>query len=107
LDRMPSFFRHADALLVTLRNEPIFALTIPGKLQSYLGAGIPILAMLNGEGAEIVTTSGAGLAVAAGDGAGLAEAVRKMRILDPAERAKMGDRGLACIAEQFDRDKLI
>lgn len=107
LDRMPSFFRHADALLVSLRNEPIFALTIPGKLQSYLSAGIPILAMLNGEGAEIVTTSGAGMAVAAGDGAGLAEAVRKMRMLDPEQRAKMGERGLACIAEQFDRDKLI
>ncbi|WP_244557545.1 glycosyltransferase family 4 protein [Devosia lucknowensis] len=107
LDRMPSFFRHADALLVSLRNEPIFALTIPGKLQSYLGAGIPILAMLNGEGAEIVTTSGAGMAVAAGDGAGLAEAVLKMRMLDPEQRAKMGERGLACIAKQFDRDKLI
>ncbi|HEY8577376.1 MAG TPA: glycosyltransferase family 4 protein [Devosia sp.] len=107
LERMPSFFRHADALLVSLRNEPIFALTIPGKVQSYLGAGIPILAMLNGEGAEIVVASGAGLAVAAGDGAGLAQSVRQMRALDSRDLAKMGERGLACIADQFDRSTLI
>jgi glycosyltransferase involved in cell wall biosynthesis len=71
VERMPSFFRHADALLVSLKDEPIFALTIPGKLQSYLAAGIPVIAMLNGEGAELVSEAGAGLACAAGDSAGL------------------------------------
>src|SRR5262249_28120162 len=33
VERMPSFYRHADALLVSLKDEPIFAMTIPGKLQ--------------------------------------------------------------------------
>ena len=41
VERMPSFYRHADALLVSLKPEPIFALTLPGKLQSYLAAGVP------------------------------------------------------------------
>ena len=46
VERMPAFFRRADALLVTLKDEPIFAMTIPGKLQAYLVAGMPIIGML-------------------------------------------------------------
>ncbi len=107
LDRMPSFFRHADALLVSLRDEPIFALTIPGKVQSYLAAGIPILAMLNGEGADIVASSGAGLAVPASDSAALAGAVLRMRDMSEEERTIMGGNGIACVNSQFDRATLI
>jgi glycosyltransferase involved in cell wall biosynthesis len=54
---------------VSLKDEPIFSMTIPGKLQSYLAAGIPVVAMLNGEGAEIVKQSKAGLTCNAGDSA--------------------------------------
>lgn len=107
LERMPSFFRHADALLVSLRSEPIFALTIPGKVQSYLAAGIPILAMLDGEGADVVMTSGAGLAVPASDSAALAQAVERMMAMTADERAEMGRNGAACVESQFDRDTLI
>ena len=35
-ERMPEFIAHADALLVSLKSDPIFAMTIPGKVQSYL-----------------------------------------------------------------------
>jgi colanic acid biosynthesis glycosyl transferase WcaI len=73
---MPSFFRSADALLVSLKREPIFAMTIPGKVQSYLAAGIPILAMLDGEGARVIEELGAGLVCPAGDGNALAERIR-------------------------------
>jgi hypothetical protein len=41
----------ADALLVTLGSAPLFALTIPSKVQSYLAAGRPIVGALDGEGA--------------------------------------------------------
>lgn len=107
LERMPSFFRHADALLVSLRDEPIFALTIPGKVQSYLMAGRPILAMLNGEGASVVHESGAGLAVSAGNSAGLADAVRTMLDLSPDEREEMAKAGERYAKANFDRDMLI
>lgn len=107
LNRMPSFLRLGDALLVSLRDEPIFALTIPGKLQTYLSAGRPILAMLNGEGAELVRSAGAGIAVAAGDGLGLAGAIGRMMSMDKSDRLNMGQNGRACLAMQFNRDKLI
>jgi hypothetical protein len=37
-----------------LRADPVFAMTIPGKVQSYLQAGIPVVAMLDGEGARVI-----------------------------------------------------
>lgn len=107
VERMPSFFKHADALLVSLKDEPIFALTIPGKLQSYLAAGVPVVAMLNGEGADVVSRHSAGLTCAASDGAGLAQAVLDMAALAPEERARMGQNGLKATADEFDRDKLM
>lgn len=107
VDRMPSFYKHADALLVSLKDEPIFAMTIPGKLQSYLAAGIPVLAMLNGEGAEIVGRSGAGLSCPAGDGQALALAVIQLAGMDIDKRQAMGERGLAINNDEFDRASLI
>jgi len=107
LERMPSFFAHADALLVSLRDEPIFSLTIPGKLQSYLAAGIPVLAMLNGEGAQIVAEAVAGYVCRAGDGAGLADIVERMAALDPAARKAMGDNGRRLCAQEFQREHQI
>lgn len=45
---MPKFFAQADAMLVTLKDEFIFSLTIPSKTQAYMVSGKPILTMLNG-----------------------------------------------------------
>lgn len=107
IDRMPSFYKHAEVLLVSLKDEPIFAMTIPGKLQSYLAAGLPILAMLNGEGAEIIRRSGAGLSCPAGDGRALAASVLELVSMDVNQRQEMGERGKAISKKEFDRDLLI
>lgn len=107
VDRMPSFYQHADALLVSLRDAPIFAMTIPAKLQSYLAAGIPIVAMMNGEGAEIVKRSGAGVSCPAGDGKALALAVLELAGKSAEALKEMGARGLAVSKSEFDRQTLI
>ena len=107
LERMPSFLRHANALLVSLRADPVFAMTIPGKVQSYLQAGVPMVAMLDGEGARVIEESGAGLTCAAGDAAGLARAVLALAGLSNEERTAMGRRGVSYAAREFDRDELI
>jgi glycosyltransferase involved in cell wall biosynthesis len=107
LERMPSFFAHADALLVSLKDEPIFSLTIPGKLPSYLAAGIPVLAMLDGEGANIVEEARAGFVCRAGDSAGLATIVVKMASMDISARKEMGENGRRFCEREFDRDRQI
>lgn len=107
VERMPAFFRHANALLVSLKDEPIFALTIPGKLQSYLEAGVPVVAMLNGEGADVVNRFDAGVTCPAGDSAALATAVLKLAALPQQELERMGANGSRASATEFDRHMLI
>jgi len=107
VERMPSFYRHADALLVSLKDEPIYAMTIPGKVQSYLAAGIPVLAMLNGEGADVVARSGAGMTCRAGDAQGLAAAVLELASLPPERRAEMGRNGHSVSLNEFNRERLV
>jgi colanic acid biosynthesis glycosyl transferase WcaI len=107
IDRMPSFFGAADALLVSLKAGSIFDLTIPGKVQSYLAAGVPILGMLDGEGARVIEESGAGFVCRAGKGTELARQVLRL-IEAPADtQAEMRARGRAYAAREFNRERLI
>lgn len=104
---MPVFFGLADGLLVTLARQPIYALTLPSKVQSYLASGKPVLGALDGEGRRVLEESGAGLTTAAEDGAGLAQAVLRLHAMSPGEREQMGERGRAYFREHFERDRLV
>ena len=106
-ERMPNFFKCADALLVTLKSEPVFAMTIPGKVQSYLRSGVPILGMLDGEGARVIEESGAGMVCSAGDSQELARIVTELAKKSVDERAKMGAKGRAYCEKNFDRALLL
>lgn len=60
--RIGDIFAAADVLVLHLLDDPLFAITIPSKLQFYMAMGRPILACVRGEAADIVTGCGAGLA---------------------------------------------
>ncbi|MBI5330967.1 MAG: glycosyltransferase family 4 protein [Betaproteobacteria bacterium] len=107
VERMPSFYVHADALLVSLKHDPAFSLTIPAKLQSYLVAGIPVLGMLDGEGAATIEQANAGFTCPAGDAAGLADAAMKLADMSRQERAAMGERGRRYAQTEFGREMLM
>jgi colanic acid biosynthesis glycosyl transferase WcaI len=103
VERMPEFFLHADAMLVALADREIFSMTIPGKLQTYLAAGKPIIAALNGEGADVVRAANAGFTCEAGNPVGLAKITLKMAELPSIERLAMGKNGLEFSKREFDR----
>lgn len=105
--RMPSFYTHASVLLVSLKTDPIFSLMIPGKLQSYMAFGLPVIGMLDGEGAAVIEEAAAGLTCPSGDSAGLAGAVMTMVAMSRSGRDAMGASGRAYAAKEFDRDRLI
>ncbi len=105
-ESMPGYFSLADAMLVTLKREPIFALTIPAKVQSYLACGKPVIAALDGEGGRIIREAGAGIAVPAEDSVGLANAILKMRAMSVQERLAMGNRGLSYFKTRFESSLL-
>lgn len=107
VERMPEFFLQADAMLVTLADQEIFSMTIPGKLQAYLAAGVPIIAALNGEGADVVRSANAGFTCGAGDAKGLAEIVLQMADLPLSERQVMGRLGREYSKREFDRQMVV
>jgi len=107
IDRMPSFYLHADALLVSLKRDPVFSLTIPGKVQSYLASGIPILGMLDGEGADVVLAANAGLVCSAGASSNLADNVLKMANMSSYARNEMGISGRVFSQQEFSRKGLL
>lgn len=107
VESMPRFFATADAMLVTLAPDPVFALTIPSKVQSYLACGRPIVAALDGEGARVIQESGSGVAAPAGDAAALAEGVRRLHGLSRQEREAMGQNGRRYFEQHFERELLL
>jgi glycosyltransferase involved in cell wall biosynthesis len=107
VETMPGFMQRASALLVTLADQPIFAATVPNKVQAYMAAGRPIIACLNGEGARLVIEAGAGFATPAEDARALADTILRLYRLTPAERETMGVNGRKYYKEHFDHERLI
>lgn len=103
---MPGILQQAAALLVTLADQPVFAATVPSKIQTYMAVGKPILASLNGEGARLVVEADAGLAAPAGDAGALANAVLALYRMRPEERARFGANGRRYFQAHFDRGVL-
>ena len=107
VETMPGLMRQAAALLVTLADQPIFAATIPNKIQAYMAVGKPILACLNGEGARIVSAANAGLAIPAENAAALADGVLHLYRMSAEEREKIGQNGREYFREHFDHERLV
>jgi len=106
-ETMPRFFALSDALLVTLKKEPIFALTIPSKVQSYLACAKPIIAALDGEGARVVHEAGAGVTCPAENPKALADAVLKLYNMSGRDREDIGRKGRVYFEKHFEREMLI
>lgn len=104
---MPTFFSYADAMIVSLRDEYIFSLTIPAKTQSYMASGKPILSMLNGEGNRILESAKCGLTAPSGDYEKLAENVFAMYKMSSEEREQMGKNGLNYYLTHFDKKTVV
>jgi glycosyltransferase involved in cell wall biosynthesis len=91
----------ADVLLVHLKDDPLFRITIPSKIQAYLYVGKPILCGLHGDAADLVRRAKAGACFEPGNAGSLADAVLKLRRLPAQDLAAIGDAG-----QQFYRDHL-
>lgn len=106
-ETMPSWFALADVLLVTLQANPVYEMTIPSKLQTYLACGRPVVTALNGEGSRVVEAAEAGSTAPAGDSLRLAAAVKGLYNASPEKRVRMGRSGREYYEMHFTREKLI
>ncbi|HEV2080930.1 MAG TPA: glycosyltransferase family 4 protein [Brevundimonas sp.] len=91
----------ADVLVVHLKDDPLFEITLPSKLQFYLAMGRPVLTAVGGEAARITAGTGAGIAVAPGDVPALARAMVDLSRRPAAELAAMGAAGRRAYDARF------
>ena len=108
--------READALLVHLRRDPLFAITIPSKTQAYMCIGRPLLLAVEGDAAELVARSAGGVTAVPEDALSIADAAERLASLSAEDRDGMGanaaryyrehlsiDRGVDAFAALFER----
>jgi len=106
-ERMPYFFALADALLVHLKRDPLFEITIPSKTIAYLACGRPILSCVAGDAAEVVQSAGAGLVCPPEDPAAMAQAVRDLYAMPAEQRQAMGHSGRRAFLANYTRAVLV
>lgn len=107
LEAMPAFFSASDIMLLALKDEMIFNVTVPAKLQAYMAAKKPVAAMLNGEGASIISEAKCGYSAHAADYRDLAEIIVKLKQISPQERKHLGENGRDYFEKNFLLDKCI
>lgn len=102
LEDMPKYYAMADAMLLTLTADPFISMTLPGKAQTYMAVGKPIVAAADGEIPAVLRESKCGFWAKAEDAEGLANAVRKF--LDCEDRAQLGRNAREYYLNHFTRD---
>lgn len=103
-ERMPSLYALADVLLIHLKDDPLFRITIPSKTYAYLASGKPIIAAVAGDAAQVVVEAGAGVACPPENPAQLAAAIRSLLALDPSELRRMGQQGRQAAQTIYSRE---
>lgn len=105
LEEMPLFYEKADAMLITLSADPVLSLTLPGKVQSYMAVGKPIIGAIDGETRAIIEDAECGFCGKAEDADELARNIR--RFVDDSMRKKMGWNARKYYEEHFEKSKFI
>lgn len=106
-ETMPWFFAQADVMLVTLSDDPLFKLYAPAKISSYMAAGKPIVAVLNGEGAEVINDADCGWSLPAGDAEGFAKLAIELSQRDRADLQVKGKNAAKYYNEHFVKEKCL
>jgi glycosyltransferase involved in cell wall biosynthesis len=108
LEAMPSFFRAADAMLLTLSGEyDDLKMVVPSRLQSFMAAGRPVLAMIDGAGADLILKANCGYVVKSGDYISLAKIIQEKVLPDLESFEKLGGNGRKYFEEHFRKDNCI
>lgn len=106
-EQMPYYFTCADGLLITLKKADIFSYTIPGKLQSYLACGKPIIGALDGIGNKIISESNSGFASVAENHEILANNILTLYKLSKAEKEKLSNNARTYFDKNFNKQNLL
>ena len=108
-DQMPALYAQADTMLLTLKKteKPHLKATVPARLQSYMAAGKPILAMIDGCSQDVIKAADCGYCADAADYKAMAEQIRRMKSLTQRERERMGNNSRAFYERHYQMNGCI
>ena len=104
---MKFFYSHADALVFSLSNIPIFNLTLPGKVQSYMSSGKTIIGMVNGESSNVIREAGCGFISNSGNNTDFSRIIDKCCLMSDKDLDQIGKKGRAYANENFSYNNLM
>ncbi len=96
-----------DVMLACLRDNEVLNLVLPAKVQTYMDAGKPVLAFMNGAGADAVREANCGFVARAEDAPSLCAAIEQIAHTGKAELARLGKNARRYCAAQFDRERIL
>ncbi len=102
--RIPELLCACDAAFISFQDNPLWTMTIPAKLQSYMACGMPIIAAAQGETRRIIEEADCGICCAIGDVNALADLIKTMR---SAELSKLGLNSKKYCEEHFNKNNLM
>lgn len=105
LDEMPMYYEKADAMIVTLIDDPIISMTLPGKVQTYMAAGKPIVGAINGEAAIVLKEAQGGYCGEAGNAEQLADNI--LQLMNSGDAEVIGKRNRDYYNEKFSKEKFM
>ena len=107
VSQISSILDYSDALYLSLKNNRTFNKTIPGKLQTYMASGKPIIGSISGEANKIINLSNCGFASEAEDYKKLVKNVERFIRLNQDQRKKLGLNGKKYVLQNFSKKKII
>lgn len=106
-EEIPAILAGADAAYLSFSNKPLFQMTLPAKLQSYMACGMPIIASAGGEARRIIEDAACGLCCETGNAAALADTITAFMALPEHVRAGMGLRAREYAGKHFLKSRLM
>ena len=104
-ERIPTFLHSCQAAFISFKDSPLFANTIPAKLQSYMACGMPIIAAASGETERIIREANCGVCSKIGDAQDVAMNIKSL--MQRTDLKELSNNGRQYYCNQFDKEKLM
>jgi glycosyltransferase involved in cell wall biosynthesis len=104
---MAKYYQASDFLVVSLIDKPIFSITVPAKIQTYIAAKKPILGFINGDAAELIHDNNLGLCAGPSDITNIAEIYLRCIEMSSAEREAFTFKNDFLLQEIFNKERTI
>lgn len=106
-EEIPQYMTHFDVAFLSFADNPLFEMTIPAKLQSYMACGKPILAAANGETKRIISEAKCGKICGLGDEKALIAAIIGLMQETPENMSKMSQNAILYFKSHFEKKRLL